>query len=94
MQPPAQSRVSYEIQALELFHWHDTVSLTGCRHSLKLFLHAKTLLTVHLPGVLMESLNEVCLLVLGIQKEDRPVQVAISIQVHLGPRGIIGVEPI
>lgn len=62
--------------------------------SLKLFLHERVLQTVHLPGVLVKSLNEVCLLMLRVQEEDRPAQVAIGIQVHLCPCGTVRAEPI
>jgi len=64
---------------MELLPQHGSVSLAVCSHLPKHLLHARTLLTVRLPGVLMKSRNEVCLLVLGVQEEDRPVQVAISI---------------
>lgn len=76
--------------AASLVWQHFTYQLS----SLKLFLHERMLQTLHLPGVLMKSLNEVCLLMLRVQEEDRPAQVAIGIQVHLCPCGTVRAEPI
>lgn len=64
---------------LELLHQHGSVSPAACSHLLKHPLHARMLLAEHLPGVLMKSHSEICLLVLRVQEKDRPVQVPISI---------------
>lgn len=74
-----KSRVSCAIRNLELLHQHGSISLAARSHLLKHLLYARRLLAVHLPGVLMKSHSEICLLVLRVQEEDRPVQVAISI---------------
>lgn len=74
-----KSRVSCVIRNLELLQQHGSVSLTACSHLLKHLLRARMQLAVHLPGVLMKSHSEICLLVLRVQEQDRPVQVAISI---------------
>lgn len=82
------------IRNLELLHQPGSVSLAACSHLLKHLLYTRMLRAVHLPGVLVKSHSEICLLVLRVQEEDRPVQAAISIQVHLCPRGTVRVEPI
>lgn len=88
-----KSRVSCVIRHLGLLQ-QGSVSLAACSHPLKHLLSARMLLAEHLPGALMESHSEICLLVLRVQEEHRPAQAAISIQVHLGPRGTARVEPI
>lgn len=78
--PPSCSKAG---SAMRLEIWNYLISM-AVFHSLSVLIHSniskqECCLTVHLPGVLMESHSEVCLLVLRVQKEDRPVQVAISI---------------
>lgn len=76
LQIPSCFNLVWPAMRLEIWSYftgNDSISPTSCSNSLKLFLHERMLQIVHLPGVLMKSLDEVCLFMLRVQEENRPV---------------------